>query len=70
MLRKLSVCAPVYLYTRAHFNLRNIKILQELMEEILVFLRRRNTLAMRRDNGKIQKFGVCDSFSGLKEMVY
>lgn len=57
-------------YVSAHLHLRNIKILQELMEQILVLLRERNTLAMWRDNGEIQEFGECDSFSQLRQMAY
>lgn len=66
----LSVCAPVYEHTCAHLHLRDIKILQELMEQILVLFRERSTLAIWRDNGEIQEFGVCDSFSQLRQMTY
>lgn len=44
MFRKLSVGTPMDLHTRAHLHLRDIKILQELMEQIPVLLRERNTL--------------------------
>lgn len=36
----------VYLHTCAPLHFRDIKILQELMEQILALLRERNTLAM------------------------
>lgn len=58
------------LHTHAHLQLRDIKILQELMEQILVLLRESNTLAMGRGNGEIEEFEVCDSFSQLRQVVY